>query len=355
MDLPETMSGVLLTAHGGPEVLVWSEAIPLPRPRPGEVLVRVLAAGVNNTDIATRLGWYAPEVTAATGEGATGEAGGYAGALRFPLIQGGDLCGRVVALGDGVEAAWTGRRVTCQINLPEPAPGHPTAYRALGSDLDGAFAQFCRLPVRHLQDVSASPLSDEEIAAMPCAFGTALNLLTRARVAAGQRVLVTGASGGVGLAAVQLARHLGAEVTGVAGADKAGAVRGAGAAAVLGRDDRPPSQSFDAVIDVTGGPGWADRLAALRPGGTCAVSGAIAGPVVTMDLRPLYLQDLTVLGCTYQPPEVFAALARLINDGALRPLIAKTFPLREIAAAQAAFLSKRHPGKFVLLPPEQVP
>ena len=98
--LPATMSGVTLTRHGGPEALEWREDLPVPRPGPGQVLVRVLAAGVNNTDINTRVGWYAAEVTGATEEGDAGvAAGGWGGALDFPRIQGGDLCGEVVALG----------------------------------------------------------------------------------------------------------------------------------------------------------------------------------------------------------------------------------------------------------------
>ncbi|MDT8345933.1 MAG: alcohol dehydrogenase catalytic domain-containing protein, partial [Thermohalobaculum sp.] len=226
--LPERMSGVQLVRHGGPETLVWSDAIPVPRPGPGEALVRVRAAGVNNTDINTRIGWYAKAVTGSTAAAATGapvEAGGWAGALAFPRIQGGDLCGEVVALGEGAGGPAVGARVICPINLPEPTPEAPTAFRALGSELDGAFAQFCVVPARHLHDVSASPLSDVELAAMPCAHGTAWNLLARAGVGPGARVLVTGASGGVGLAAVQLAHHLGAHVTALAGGAKQAAVR----------------------------------------------------------------------------------------------------------------------------------
>lgn len=346
------MCAVQLTAHGGPEVLRWATDVPVPRPGPGEVLVRVTAAGVNNTDINTRLGWYAPEVTGATEEGTTGAAGGWSGGIAFPRIQGADLCGRVVALGAGVTGVTMGARVTCPTNQAEPTADAPLAYVALGSEYDGAFAQFCVVPARHLYDVSASPLTDVEIAAMPCAFGTAENLLVRSGVAAGQRVLVTGASGGVGLAAVALAAARGAVVTGIAAAAKAEAVRAAGAAEVVERDAALPERRHDAVIDVVGGPGWAERIAALRPGGTIAVSGAIAGPIVSMDLRRLYLEDRTIRGCTHQPPEVFAGLVARINSGSVRPLIARTYPLQDIAAAQADFLSKAHAGKIVLIPPE---
>jgi alcohol dehydrogenase len=194
-------------------------------------------------------------------------------------------------------------------------------------------------------------LSDVELAAIPCAFGTAAGLLDRAGVAAGQRVLITGASGGVGLAAVQLAVQIGAEVTGVASPAKAQVVRDAGASAVLARDDVPPADRFHVVIDLVAGPGWAALIDALRPGGHYAVAGAIAGPVIEADLRRIYLRDIAIHGCTYQPPRVFAALVDKVKAGLVRPLISKTFPMRDIALAQEEFMAKRHPGKLVLLPP----
>ena len=339
--VPERMSGVLLTRHGGPDALEWSDRVPVPQPGSGEALVRVLAAGVNATDINTRTGWYARE---GAGEG------GWAGAIAFPRIQGSDLCGRVVALGPGVGSPALGARVICPTNQAEPTPENSLRFVAIGSEYDGAFAGYCRVPARHLHDVSASPLSDIEIGAMPCAFGTALNLLTRAGVAGAERVLVTGASGGVGLAAVQLAAHLGAAVTGQCSPAGAAAVRAAGAVVVLPRGAAPPRSSFDAVIDIVGGPGWPDRIAALRPGGRYAVSGAVAGPLVEADLRAIYLNDLTLFGCTFQPPEVFARLVAIINSGAVRPVVARTYPLHEIAAAQADLAAARYPGKLVLVP-----
>jgi alcohol dehydrogenase len=347
-----TMSGVYLTGHGGPEVLEWREDIPIPVPGEGEVLVQVLAAGVNNTDINTREGWYSSEVTGATGELQEGiEAGGWAGALPFPLIQGGDLCGRVVAHGPGAGAIALGRRVTCPINQPRPTSENPVGFVALGSEYDGAFAEYCVVPEADLYDVTEAPLSDVEIAAMPCAFGTAAGLLDRAGVAPGQRVLVTGASGGVGLAAVQIATQIGAEVVGVASPGKADVVQRAGAAHVLGRDERPPEDSFHAVIDLVAGPAWGGLIDALKPGGCYAVAGAIAGPIVEADLRRIYLRDITLHGCTYQSKEVFSGLVAKINAGRLRPLIAKTYPMRDIHRAQQDFMTKAQPGKLVLIPP----
>ncbi|PWV99989.1 alcohol dehydrogenase [Hoeflea marina] len=352
MSLPRLMSAVVLTAHGGPEVLHWRDDVPVPLPRDGEVLVEVLAAGVNNTDINTRLGWYAKTATGGTEEGDVHDEGGFAGALEFPRIQGAEFCGRIVAIGSGVTGWSLGRRVICPTNQPEPTDTAPTAYVALGSDYDGAFAWYCRVPARHLYDVTESPLSDVEIAALPCAFGTAENLLSRSDVRQGDRVLVTGASGGVGLAAVQLAKLRGALVTGQCAAPKAEAVRAAGAGIILDRGATPEPHSADVVIDVVGGAKWGTLIGALRPAGRYAVSGAIAGPIVEADLRMLYLNDLTLFGCTFQPPEVFQRLVRLINQGLVRPLVSAIYPLRDIARAQVDFLSKQHPGKLVLVPAE---
>ncbi len=340
MTLPATMSGVQLTAHGGPEVLVWRDDIPVPRPGAGEVLVRVLAAGVNMTDINTRVGWY--------GEG---RAAGWSGAMGFPRIQGSDLCGRIVALGDGVTGLPLGARVICPTNQHEPTDENPIAFVSIGSEFDGAFAQYCLVRARHLHDVSASPLSDIEIGAMPCAYGTAFNLLTRARVAVGERVLVTGATGGVGLAAVQLAVLRGAEVTGQCSLSKSAPLRAMNVA-VLPRDSDPREKTFDVVIDVVGGDGWQGRLDALRPGGRYATSGAVAGPMVKGDLRRVYLNDLTLYGATHQPREVFAGLVTIINAARLRPVVSQTYPLRDIARAQADLAAGRYPGKLVLIPTE---
>lgn len=353
MTLPSTMRGVYLTRHGGPEALEWREDIPVPRPGPGEVLLRVRAAGVNNTDINTREGWYAAEVTGATGEtGAGVEAGGWSGALRFPLVQGGDLCGEVVAQGDGVSSPALGARVTCPINIPRPTAENPVGFVALGSEIDGAFAEYCLMRAEDLHDVSDAPLSDVEIAAVPCAFGTALGLLDRAGVTAGQDVLITGASGNVGLAAVQLAAAIGAQVTGIASPSKAATIKEDGAVEVIARDAPLPQDRYHAVIDLVGGPGFAALIDALRPGGHYAVAGAIAGPMIEADLRRIYLRDITIHGCTYQPPRVFARLMEMVRAGDIRPRIAATYPLRDIARAQAEFQAKTHAGKLVLLPGE---
>ena len=177
-------------------------------------------------------------------------------------------------------------------------------------------------------------------------------MLTRSQVNAGESVLVTGASGGVGSAAVQLAKARGARVIAVTNASKAAALREIGADRTLARDDDYAEflgkDSVDVVIDLVAGEKWPSLLDILRPGGRYAVAGAIGGPVVELDVRTLYLKDLSFFGCTVLEPEVFRNLVAHIESGRVKPLVAETFPLRDIGRAQAAFESKDHIGKIVL-------
>ena len=161
-------------------------------------------------------------------------------------------------------------------------------------------------------------------------------------------VLITGASGGVGSAAVQLAKARGASVTAVAGHAKAAAVADLGADVVVGRDESFGREEFDVVVDLVGGQRWPDLLAALRRHGRYATSGAIAGPEVQLDLRTLYLKDLTLIGATIYDESIFPAMLRRIESGAVDPVVAQTFPLADIARAQEVFAEHRHVGKIVL-------
>lgn len=356
--IPQSMTAVLLTRHGGPEVLAYREDVPVPVPGAGEVLIRVAAAGINNTDINTRIGWYSKTVRGGT-EGAAvddgADDGGWAGVpLQFPRIQGADACGRIVAVGEGVDAGRIGERVLVRTMMRDPADGRPFACRTLGSECDGGFAQYVKAPDRETYRVECD-WSDAELASIPCAWSTAENLLHRSGVGA-ETVLITGASGGVGTAAVQLARRRGAEVVALAGGAKAADVRALGADRVLDRDADLVAalgrEAIDVVIDLVAGPRWPALLEVLRRGGRYATSGAIAGPLVELDVRTLYLKDLTFFGCTFQEEVVFENLVGYIERGEIRPVVAKTFPLKEIGLAQEEFLSKRHTGKLVLIPPD---
>lgn len=330
------MRAAVLTGHGGFECLSVRDDVPAPVAAAGEVLVQVNAAAVNNTDINTRVGWY--------------EGGGWTGGFQFPRIQGIDACGRIVAVGDGVPADRVGERVLVEPCWREPGAALSSA-RFLGSEVDGAFAEFLVAPARHAYAVDCT-LTDVELATFPCSYSTAENLLGRAAVQAGERVLITGASGGVGSAAVQLARARGAVVTAVAGADKHEQVRALGADVVLDRSADVVGAlgvgTIDAAIDVVGGDAWPSLLQVLRAGGRYATAGAIAGPLVQLDLRTLYLKDLRLIGCTVLDDGVFAALVRRIERGEVHSVVAGVFPLEQLVAAQQRFLQKGHVGKIVI-------
>lgn len=345
MTIPDHMSGVVLTGHGGPEMLEWRDDLPVPEPGRGDVLVEVAAAGVNNTDINTRIGWYSKPGTGADTASWTGKP------FSFPRIQGADVCGRIAAVGAGVDPARIGERVLIEPAIREADGKLLETPEYLGSERDGGFARFTRVAARHACAID-SDMTDVELASFPCSYSTAENMLTRADVGEGETVLVTGASGGVGSAAVQLARARGARVIAVTSPAKAKTLRDLGADRTIHRDDDYPSvlgaDSVDIVIDLVAGPKWPSLLEVLRPGGRYAVSGAIAGPMVELDVRTLYLKDLSFFGCTILDPEVFGNLLGRIERREIKPLVAETFPLRDIRVAQEVFGEKGHIGKIVL-------
>ena len=342
---PRTMRGVWLTGHGGLDKLEVRGDLPVPRPGRRDVLVRVAAAAVNNTDINTRTAWYSKQ------DGA-GEDAGWAGTpIHFPRIQGADVCGRIVAVGEEVNADRIGERVLIEPCLREANGQELERPWYFGSECDGGFAEYTVVASRHAYRIE-SPLGDIELASFPCSYSTAENLLTRSRVGPGDRVLVTGASGGVGSAAVQLAKARGARVIAVTSPAKSADVLDLGAERTLPRDDSVVDtlgrDSVDVVVDLVAGRQWPELLEALRPGGRYAVAGAIGGPLVELDVRTLYLKDLSLFGCTVLEPQVFSNLIEHIEGRRISPVVAATFPLERIADAQAAFMSKKHVGKIVL-------
>jgi NADPH:quinone reductase-like Zn-dependent oxidoreductase len=357
--LPITMKAALLHGHGDLDQLEYRTDVPVPHPAAGEVLLKVGAAGLNNTDINLRAGWYSKNFDDTDGTGATTGAGraedaGWTGlALRFPRIQGVDACGRIVAVGAGVESARVGERVLVDPVIQPPTGGTLRDARYFGSDSDGAFAEYAVVPATNAHAIS-SGLTDVELASFPCAYTAAENMLTRAGVHAGDIVLVTGASGGVGSAAIQLARRRGATVIAVAGAAKAAGIVALGAARVVDRGANLVAElgeeSVTAVIDVVGGTQFPMLLAVLARGGRYAVAGAIGGAKVELDLRTLYLKDLHLIGCTIPGRDVFDNLVGYIERGEIRPLVSATYPLAAIAAAEADFSAKNHLGKIVLIP-----
>ena len=353
------MKAVVTTGNGGYDQLVYRD-VPVPELKPGEVLVQVLAAGVNNTEINTRLGWYSGAVLLSTEEAASAEQepladGGWNEPTPFPLIQGTDCCGRVAAVAPGVDVSLLGARVLVRPCM-RPFGFDSIENEWMGSDFDGAFAQYVAVPAAEVFPVDCD-WTDVALGSIPCAYGTSENMLHRAKVAEGDHVLVTGASGGVGSATVQLAKRRGATVTAVCSEPKMRAVRAIGADTVIARGDdlvaALGAMTVDVAIDNVAGPSFGQVLEVLRRGGRYVSSGAIGGPVVEFDVRTFYLKDVTMVGCTAWDEPVFPNLIAYIERDEIRPLVAKTFPLEQIVLAQQEFLEKRHVGKFVLIPPPE--
>lgn len=331
------MKAIVTTGNGGYDKLVYQD-VPTPIVGAGEVLIQVLAAGVNNTEINTRLGWY--------------KDGGWDIATPFPFVQGTDCCGQVAEVARDVAGSLVGARVLVR---PCVRPDGFGSMRNIwmGSDFDGAFAQFVKMPATEIFVIDSN-WSDIELGSIPCSYGSAENMLLRAKVAVNEHVLIAGASGGVGSAAVQLAKLRGAIVTAVVSAAKTNqaleigadrvVVRGTDIADVLG------DETVDVVVDNVGGADFESMLRVLRRGGRYVSSGAIGGPVVNLDLRTFYLKDLTLIGCTAWDEPVFENLVSYIEKNQIKPLVAKTFALQDIASAQIEFLEKKHFGKFVLVP-----
>ena len=360
MNLPRTMRAMVTMGHGDLDQLVFHTDWPRPDPGPGEVLIRVRACGLNNTDVNTRTGWYSKAVTEATTGGTYDTAGtedpAWGGSpIVFPRIQGADACGEIVAVGQGVDCSRIGERVITDNWLRDPAdPSNKARSGYFGSERDGGFAEYTVLPTQNALAIR-SPLSDAELATFSCSYSTAEGMLTRAAVTADDTVLIPGASGGVGGALVQLAKRRGARVIAMASEAKHPDVATLGPDLIL---PRAPGnlraalgkEAVTVVADVVGGPYWPTLLDILERGGRYTCSGAIAGPIVELDLRTLYLRDLTFTGSTVIDPEVMPNLIRYIEAGEVKPALAATYPLEKLRDAQTAFIAKKHTGNIVVTP-----
>lgn len=368
MVIPNYMTAAVLTGHGGLEKLIVHDTIPVPKPEANEVLIKVGACGMNNTDVNTRIGWYSKSVGSGTNsKGASDDPdrisakdatwGG--SAVVFPLIQGADVAGRIVAVGADVSSERMGQRILVDPWMRDPAdPGNRNLAGYLGSERDGGFAQYTTVPAVNAF-VIKSELTDAELASFPCSYSTGEHMLDRARLSEGEKIIVPGASGGVGSALVQLAKRRGAWVLAITSRAKMNSIRELGADAVLDRNQNDiehriqeilPGGAADVVADVVGGTGFSMCFNLLGRGGRYVTSGAIAGPIVELDLRTLYLKDLEMHGATVMPVGIFENLVSYIENGEIRPLLAREFSIKDIKKAQKAFLAKKHIGNFVVLP-----
>ncbi|WP_254449180.1 alcohol dehydrogenase family protein [Ruegeria sp. HKCCA5491] len=360
MTLPDTMKAMVTMGHGGLEQMVLHPNWPRPEPAANEVLIKVAACGLNNTDVNTRSGWYSKTVTDATTGGAFEEVGEEdptwgGNPITFPRIQGADICGHIVAVGEGVDPARIGQRVITDGWLRDPDdPGNKDKTGYYGSERDGGFAEYATTLAVNAVPIT-SDLSDAELATFSCSYSTAEGMLTRANVSQNDTVLVPGASGGVGGALVQLAKRRGARVIALASEAKHADVAALGPDKILPRapDNLRAAlgdEKITVVADVVGGPYWPNLIDILERGGRYTCSGAIAGPMVDFDLRTFYLRDLTFTGSTVIDPQVMQNLVKYIEAGQIKPALAATYPLEELREAQAAFIAKQHTGNIVVIP-----
>jgi NADPH:quinone reductase-like Zn-dependent oxidoreductase len=352
--VPETMHAVVLTGHGGLDRLEYRDDVPVPAPAPGEVLIEISACGMNNTDVWVREGAYGleedPEAVSTWRRGRS--------TLTFPRIQGTDSVGRIVDVGEGVDPQRAGERVMVDFSIYNRDDDSLADIDYMGHGRDGGYAEYQAVPADHAHVVQRD-IDDAELATFCCAYLTGEHMLDRARLARGERVLVTGASGGVGSGLIQLARARGAVPYAVTSAAKAEAVRDIGAEGVVLRDgtdlvravdDATGGQPIDVVADLVAGDMFNDLLRVLRPEGRYTTAGAIGGPVVSLDLRTMYLKQLELHGSSQGTRGAFRRLVDYIESGTIRPLLGGTYRLSEFQRAQTDFMAKSFVGNLVVVP-----
>jgi len=353
-DIPDRMKAVLLVGHGGLDKLVYSEDVPVPQPMPGEVLIRVTACGMNNTDIWVREGAYGTE----DNPGAVSSWRRQGQTLTFPRIQGADPVGVIVKVGAGVPASRIGERVIVDFSIYNTETDSLSEIDYMGHGRDGGYAEYMTLPAENAHLVRAS-ISDAELATFCVAYLTGEHMLDRVALKAGERVLITGASGGVGSALIQLCRIRGAIPYAIVGRGKHEEVKAIGAEEVIirGEGSLPEAVSkaaggapIDVVADIVVGPMFNDLIHILRQEGRYITAGAIGGAMVTFDMRTLYIKHLQLHGSSQGTRGAFRRVVDYIEAGKLKPLLAGRFRLSDIHAAQKAFMAKKFVGKLVVVP-----
>jgi len=335
-----TMKALVLNAHGDVDDLVVRDDYPMPQDAPGHVVIRVKASSFNYHDVFTVKGMPGIKVP-------------------FPVVIGLDMAGEIVSLGEGVNDWKIGDRVL--VNPLKSGVG------LMGEMLDGGMAEYCAVSVEQL--IAMPPdVTFEEAAALPVAYGTAHRMLiTHNTVKRGDRVLVLGASGGVGTGCVILAKHLGAEVIACAGSDdKMARLKELGADHVINYRDtdfskwaitqygKPQRRSFDGGVDVvinfTGGDTWVPSLKCLKRGGSLLVCGATAGHDPKEDLRYIWSFELKVIGSNSFYPDNLSGLMDMIQAGEFKPVIDKVLPLEQAAEGLKAIRDRAVMGKIIVTP-----
>jgi len=340
------MLAALFHEFGGPEVLRVEE-VERSRPGRGEVLLRVEAVALNHLDLWVRRGL--PIET------------------PMPHIGGSDVAGVVEEVGEGVDGGLVGTRVVVDPSLAcgrcewcrRGEQSLCVDYRILGEHTQGGLAEYVVVPAANLLAVPAG-FPVERAAAAPLVFLTAWRgLVTRGRLRAGESVLVTGASGGVGSAAVQIARLAGARVHAVTTTENVERVRALGADVVYDRTQVDYSKEVwretgkrgvDVVLDSVGAAVWKQNVRALARGGRLVAYGATTGAVAETDLRQLFWKQLEIVGTTMSTRAEFETVMRLVFEGRLDPVVDVVWPLERVREAHERLERGEHFGKVVLVP-----
>ncbi|WP_417863680.1 zinc-binding dehydrogenase [Vreelandella venusta] len=368
--VPKMMSAMLLTGHGDVDKLQYRQDVTTPKPGVGQVLVQVTATAKNNTDRKAREGLYPTKGK----EEVTSFAMGGSPTLTFPRIQGADIAGRVVAVGEGVDAARIGERGLLDFNIYSDERRDinltPDYY---GHGADGGYADFVAVPADQFHHVPNPELRDAELAAMGmCSYQTAYHMMTSANVSAGERVLVTGASGGVGTALIQLCRIVGAIPYAVSQPDKADALLALGAEAVIDRGDlstfvervlaTTDGKPIDAVMDLVGGQMtdlFIDTMIVDMQGRNSyprlSIAGASGGNISEIMWTRVYLYQVQIFGVSHGTREEAEQLIEWIRSGALKPVLHGAFKLSDLHNAERYFVNRgsNYLGKIVIVPDAQ--
>ncbi|TCT06130.1 zinc-binding dehydrogenase [Aquabacter spiritensis] len=335
------MKAAIVKAHGGPENLVYVEDWHQPQPGPGDVVLRVKASSLNYHDVFTRRGM--PGIK-----------------LALPVVPGLDIAGEVSALGEGVEGVEIGDRVLVDpINRVEGG--------LMGETTDGGLGEYVKVRAHQLVPMPDG-VTFEQAAALPVAYGTAYRMMfANGGVKAGDKVLVLGASGGVGTGAVLLAKLAGAHVIACGSSEaKLAKLSEIGADEVIdytktdfakevyARYGKPHRRTYDGGVDVvvnfTGGDTWVPSLRALKRGGKLLTCGATAGFNPVEDLRFIWTFELKILGSNSWAREDLVALLDHVAKGELKPVIDRVLPLDQSAEALRLIEEREVIGKVIVAP-----
>lgn len=366
--IPNTMKAMVLTGHGDVDKLEYQN-VPVPAPGAGQVLVQVTATAKNNTDRKAREGLYPTK----KGEMTSFQMGGKP-TLTFPRIQGADIAGRVAAVGEGVDESRIGERGLLDFNIyANDRRDINLTPDYFGHGADGGYAEYVALPSDQFHHIPNAEFSDAEVASMGmCSYQTAMHMLTSANIKAGERVLVTGASGGVGTALIQLCRIMGAIPYALSKQDKAVALLELGAEAVLDRSDMDSfvdrvkaetgGKPIDAVMDLVGGEMtdvFIDTMIfdmnARSTYPRLSIAGASGGNISEILWTRIYLYQVQIFGVSHGTREEAEQLMAWIRGGQLKPVLHGAFRLSDLHRAEEYFVNRgsNYLGKIVIVPDSQ--